>query len=541
TTSNCTQPVGYVSNSLDCDDTRNFVYPGAPEICFNNIDDDCDGIKSEGCQPVASSLTAAYPNNLVLGSISTTILATIPTVSGGFPITGYVFEITNMTSNQTVTLPRSINKFNLTMTNIYAYDTPFAIRVKVIVNGEEQPYLGDTRVIRTPALASPSLVTTQCSQSLPIGTTIVSASVTGATDYEFTITSPTFTSPSSQVITRQVNNFRLSMMPNYTPAYNTVYNISVRARVAGAWSTSPSTCTITTLGVPTTSLVASQCNVEIPGLSTTLTATNVAYATEYKFKVSKVAEPEVEEEVSVVGQPLLLLTNLTTVAADYETDYNVWVKAGSTVNGITTWGDYAAVPCVVTTPLTPTVRIVGLAGDCETGYTPASLSTVITSETYPSARYRFYLKGYDLSTNLIYDHYVDRNTNDVTLAMFPAIPSGLDYYISVAVKLGPAVVIPKEECLIFIPTPPSRVTALPLEVTAYPNPFAGSFSLAVTTSSQSSIDIKVYDMVGRLVEQRVVRASAVESTTIGDRYPSGVYNVVVTQDEEVQTVRVVKR
>jgi hypothetical protein len=28
---------------------------------------------------------------------------------------------------------------------------------------------------------------------------------------------------------------------------------------------------------------------------------------------------------------------------------------------------------------------------------------------------------------------------------------------------------------------------------------------------------------------------------IGDQYPSGVYNVVVTQDEEVRTLRVVKR
>jgi hypothetical protein len=29
--------------------------------------------------------------------------------------------------------------------------------------------------------------------------------------------------------------------------------------------------------------------------------------------------------------------------------------------------------------------------------------------------------------------------------------------------------------------------------------------------------------------------------TIGDRYPSGVYNVTVTQGEETRTVRVVKR
>ncbi|MFN3755263.1 MopE-related protein, partial [Flavobacterium sp.] len=90
----CASPgIGYTTTVLgggDCDDTRNFAYPGATEICFNNVDDDCDGLKSEGCQLVASSLTNSYPNNFILGSISTTIMSTIPVVPG-YPITGYIF------------------------------------------------------------------------------------------------------------------------------------------------------------------------------------------------------------------------------------------------------------------------------------------------------------------------------------------------------------------------------------------------------------------------------------------------------------------
>ena len=65
--------------------------------------------------------------------------------------------------------------------------------------------------------------------------------------------------------------------------------------------------------------------------------------------------------------------------------------------------------------------------------------------------------------------------------------------------------------------------------------------LDVKTSSQSVVNLKVYDMIGRIIEQREVRVSDLETTTIGDRYPSGVYNVVVSQEENVQTVRVVKR
>jgi MYXO-CTERM domain-containing protein len=34
---------------FDCDDTDKAVYPGAPEFCDNNTDDDCDGKTDEGC------------------------------------------------------------------------------------------------------------------------------------------------------------------------------------------------------------------------------------------------------------------------------------------------------------------------------------------------------------------------------------------------------------------------------------------------------------------------------------------------------------
>ena len=44
---NCFQPIGYVPNSLDCDDTRTMVNPDAPETC-NSADDDCDGLVDDG-------------------------------------------------------------------------------------------------------------------------------------------------------------------------------------------------------------------------------------------------------------------------------------------------------------------------------------------------------------------------------------------------------------------------------------------------------------------------------------------------------------
>jgi hypothetical protein len=86
-----------------------------------------------------------------------------------------------------------------------------------------------------------------------------------------------------------------------------------------------------------------------------------------------------------------------------------------------------------------------------------------------------------------------------------------------------------------------EVTKAPFSVKAYPNPYTETFNLSLTTLSEDKVSVVVYDMTGRLIERRDVRPSDMVEQQIGDRYPSGVYNVVITQGEEVKTLRVIKR
>ncbi|HYO68759.1 MAG TPA: putative metal-binding motif-containing protein, partial [Archangium sp.] len=43
----CTQPLGHVANDLDCDDSNNQRYTGAPELC-NGVDENCNGMADDG-------------------------------------------------------------------------------------------------------------------------------------------------------------------------------------------------------------------------------------------------------------------------------------------------------------------------------------------------------------------------------------------------------------------------------------------------------------------------------------------------------------
>jgi hypothetical protein len=77
-------------------------------------------------------------------------------------------------------------------------------------------------------------------------------------------------------------------------------------------------------------------------------------------------------------------------------------------------------------------------------------------------------------------------------------------------------------------------------VLAYPSPFTTNFKLNFISSNSATIAVAVYDMAGRQIENRLVSNSEINNLELGDRYPSGVYNVIVTQGTVIKILRVLK-
>jgi len=87
----------------------------------------------------------------------------------------------------------------------------------------------------------------------------------------------------------------------------------------------------------------------------------------------------------------------------------------------------------------------------------------------------------------------------------------------------------------------TKQVAPEFKVVAYPNPFDSSYKLNMTTVSEEVVSVKVYDMLGKQVEDKNISVSDLEVYELGNSLPSGVYNVIVSQGTETKTIRVIKK
>jgi uncharacterized protein YjiK len=87
----------------------------------------------------------------------------------------------------------------------------------------------------------------------------------------------------------------------------------------------------------------------------------------------------------------------------------------------------------------------------------------------------------------------------------------------------------------------SPINSNEMKLVVYPNPTDSNFQLSLNTGNQEKVSIKIYDMMGRLFESHTVTSIDVSTQKLGTNFPSGIYNVVVSQGDLSKSVRVIKK
>jgi hypothetical protein len=87
--------------------------------------------------------------------------------------------------------------------------------------------------------------------------------------------------------------------------------------------------------------------------------------------------------------------------------------------------------------------------------------------------------------------------------------------------------------------PKAPQLSVKMEVTVYPNPTLSFFNLKVKSQSNETVEIRVFDMLGKVVQQQ--RGAPEQTFRLGDRMAAGIYVVEVRQAGQVMTTKVIKK
>jgi phage gp45-like len=350
--------------------------------------------------------------------------------------------------------------------------------------------------------------------------------IAGYQQYRFEVTN----GATVNVVEVNKYNFSLTQTPGIT--YSTTYGVRVAVKMGGTWGAYGVSCNVTTPTltsnvIPTTTIMPSFCGTTLVALDTKIGATLVYNATGYRFEITKGGVTTIYD--SAVYNFRLAQAGL----AAYGTTYAIRVAA--LVNGV--YGTYGA-SCTVATPVLSSNTVpLTKVGSAFCNTTLAALDTKIGADVVASATgYRFeIIKG---GTTTVYNSL----TYNFRLSQTGVVVAyGTTYTIRAAALVSGFYGNYGASCTVTTPPAPARMKAKTFEVSAYPNPFETAFSVNLETPSKEYVTITVYDMMGKLVESHQLNPTEVANLQIGNNFAAGIYNVIVSQANEMQAIRLIRK
>ncbi len=146
--------------------------------------------------------------------------------------------------------------------------------------------------------------------------------------------------------------------------------------------------------------------------------------------------------------------------------------------------------------------------------------------------------------SLFYSSTKDNVLRTFSLNQFVGLLSNTIYNVDVSVEIGGVFGSYGPVCTITTPLVlrTSNDESHPdFNAVAYPNPSSDSFKIDLISDSKEEIEIRVYDMLGKLIETEKIQLFNLPDYEVGAKYSSGVYSIVVTQAENIEVIKVIKR
>ncbi len=280
-----------------------------------------------------------------------------------------------------------------------------------------------------------------------------------------------------------------------------------------------------------TSIQSAQCGAVLPKINTYIYANLVRYAQAYRFKVTDVESGEVQ----TIDRALRVFQ--ITQLPHYRFDNTYQVEVDVKLNG--TWQNNYGQACEINTPAVTTRLIDNLCN-----------ATLSSNRDYLYANLVPFASGYKFSvtdTTTEIQYVFERPIRSLQLSQIPELSYGKIYVVEVAVINTDGTPMPYGPlCFVQYSNQPENTTKLNtnesgFKVVSYPNPFNSNFTIEVAPTNNEPIRIKVYDIIGKLIEAKEYNSKETTTLNFGENYPSGVYIVTVTEAENTQKIKMIKR